>query len=154
MGTEITLDELVKTKFLKAIETSVKNISGIADVLRHPMTAEAFETARYPLGFVFDEPENIERKNRIAMVTMTVQIELWVHEKDHPAIGDAADVLHALVDAALFTDTNVKYYAMDLRPERENSATKFYTDEFTGGIVLRYHTQYAHKWGDPYTVSK
>jgi hypothetical protein len=148
----------VKTSLLKAITTALEGITVdgvtlLGTVIRNPSKPIDRETAKFPLVFIYDESEEIINRNRLAMVTMPLQIEVWLKEHEL-SVSDQADIVEAEIHKALCTDTQVLYWSMDIRPDPANSATKFYDDEFIGGTILRYIVKFAYAWGDPYDPVK
>ncbi len=132
-----------------ALEDALGTVAGIGQVIRNPSKPIAQETARFPLVFVFDEEESKRQVNRYALVTMPVQIEVWMRAGDAD-ISDASDAIAAAIEQTLLSSATVALWCQDIRPDPERSVIKFYTDEFIGGCVLRYIVQYRHIWGNPY----
>ncbi|OGK08973.1 MAG: hypothetical protein A2Y63_05640 [Candidatus Riflebacteria bacterium RBG_13_59_9] len=141
--------DTVKTTVLKTLEESLGEVTGLASVIRNPSKPLDRETVNFPVAFVFDDVEKKEQRNRLAMVTMPVQIEVWL-ELDELALSDAGDTLAAEIETKLLTDPGVLEWCRDIRPDPEASVSKFFVDEFLGGIVLRYIVQFQHLWTDPY----
>ena len=150
---ETLLDEPVKTKLLKAIQACIEGVAGVSQVIRNPSKPVDRDTAVFPLVFIFDESESVVNRNRIDTVTMPIQIQIWVQIHEG-ILGDQADILEAEIYKALWRNADVKYYSMRMFPETGNTATKFFQDEFSGGIVLRYTAIYSYKFQDPYILVK
>ncbi|MEO0250056.1 MAG: hypothetical protein ABIN58_11135 [candidate division WOR-3 bacterium] len=141
--------DTVKTGVLKALEEALGAVSALGQIIRNPSKPVDQETARFPLAFVFDEEESKRQVNRYALVTMPVQIEVWMRTGEAD-ISDAADEIAAAIEQTLLSSATVALRCQDIRPDPERSVVKFYADEFLGGCVLRYIVQYRHVWGDPY----
>jgi len=141
--------EPVKTLLLKAIENGIKTITGINQVIRNPSKPIDRDTANYDIAFVFDDRSEKTRRNRIAMNSFPLHIEIWIQGTSGQAISDKADIYEAAIHAMLETDSAIKAKMMTLI---EESAEKFFVDELLGGIILLSKVTYAHAWGDAYNA--
>ena len=142
--------DTVKTTLLKAIAAAVAAVAGTSQVIRNPAMSLTRETAVFPLAFIFDTEATHKVDNRVTLVTVPVWIELWLEEHES-TVGDKADSLEADIHKALHAMVVPSVGAFMLRPER---STKFYDDEFTGGVVMDLTLQFRHKTGDPYDPVK
>jgi len=141
--------DTVKTTALKTLEIALGEVIGIAQVIRNPSKPIDRDTARFPLAFIFDEVERKEQRNRYAVVTVPVQIEVW-SEGEESGFSDADDTMAGDIEMKLLSDLNIRLLCRDIRPDPGNSMSKFFTDERLGGFILRYIIQFHHIWGNPY----
>lgn len=148
----------VKTLLLKAIENAVKGISGVGTVIRNPSKPPDKETAVFPVVHIWDEPESIEERNRIARCTFVLQVDWWTDV--HESLGsDAADKFQADSLMAFLTDTGIRNYAMKIGPVPGGAGEEWWSnkgmiDEFFYGLAMRYEVKYAYVWGNPYALAK
>jgi len=143
----------VKTELLKAIEAAINDIPEVREVIRNPSKPIDRETAKFPLVFIFDEAESWAERNRIVMASMPVHVEVWLREKVEQA-SNMADLLQAKIYQAITTDADVRFWSMRVRPDPDQTAAKFFVDEFLGGVILRYLADYSFKDGDPFAQAK
>lgn len=159
--------DTVKTLLLKSLVVALSEIlddEGAAlfgRVIRYPFTAQSIENVKYPVLFIFEETENIDRRNRVADCSLNLHLEFWdeihVTEANIGQISDRLDYLAAQVYIRLI---NIKiYYPMlswikNIEPQETNSVTKFYESDTLAGAVLLYKAIYLHVWRDPYNPGR
>jgi len=145
----------IKTLILQAIKTALDgmiNGDGAAlfkDVIRNPSKPIDHDFFKSPMCFIFDETESKTRRNRIADVSLPIQIECWL-KIDEDDISDFMDYIEAEVHKEFVNSTDLQLYIKNIYPEEGTPATKFYINETLGGVVLRYNIRYIHEWADPY----
>lgn len=155
--------DTVKTLLLKSLVVALSEILTeegdplFGRVIRFPFTAQSLENIKYPVLFIFEETEDIDRRNRVADCRLKMHLEFWdeifVKETEIGQISDRLDYLAAQVYIRL---TNIKQYYPQLswikliEPQDTNSVTKFYESDSLAGAVLLYKAWYLHEWGNPY----
>ena len=159
----------VKTLILQSIKQELQNILQEDDetpfftqVIRNPSKPIDHDYFKSPMCFIFDEDESVTRRNRLADCVMPIQIEAWMKFPDKAAVGktqdeiisDMMDIMQAEVHKAIVNSTLIRVNAKDIQPDQGANATKFFIDEFFGGIALRYQVKYLHVWEDPYDVGR
>lgn len=159
--------DTVKTLLLKSLYVALSNIlteegeALFGRIVRFPFTAQSLENIKYPVLFIFEETENIERRNRVADCRLNMHIEFWdeIHTKEIE-VGLISDRLDYLAAAVYMRLVNIKQYYPQLswikliEPQESNSVTKFYESDTLAGAVLLYKAWYLHEWGDPYNPGR
>jgi len=139
----------VKVSLLKAITAALEGVSGVGSVRRSKSTPPDRETDKFPAVYVYDLDESIRNRNQVERVTMPLTVVVWVEEEKEDA-ADIVDTLAAEIYKAMLTDSDIRAWCLDIKPDPEGSAAKFSANDNLGGITLNYIVEYAFTTGDPY----
>jgi hypothetical protein len=144
----------IKTLLLEAVEDGMETIPGLQTIMRNPSKPIDRDTVPFDMAFIFDDVESVVNRNRIAMNSFPLHIEIWIQGNDGKAISDKADVYQAEIHKMFLTNESIKASSMRIDPDPDRSAEKFYVDEGLGGVILLYKATYSHAWSDPYDAAK
>ena len=150
--------DTVKISLMKSIETAIgaMTVSGATEfptVIRNPSKPIDPETASFPIVFLFDDTENKVRRNRVADITMPIQIEIWCKEHEDSS-GDQLDIYNADIEKELLSNVTVKTWAKVLEPDTGASFAKQYVDEFLSIGISKWICRFLTVWGDPYDIGR
>lgn len=137
----------VKTLILREIRNTINALECIGEVVRNPAIPPNLEVAIYPVVFIFDEIEQRNRRNRLAINLLPLHIEVWLRA-DLDEGGEQADLVDAEIYKALTANPGA-LGAMDIMPDETQSSQKQYPDDQNVVLVLKWVVKYGHKWGDP-----
>ena len=138
----------IRTQVLDLLETKIGEV--ISNTERHPSIPVDRTNKSGTMCFLFDNDDRKERKNRIVDCTFTLQVELWIEDRDGmKAISDTADLLEAQIEQKLMPSTALKPLVKNV-DYAETTSSKFYADNTVGGIVIYYDITYSHAYGNPY----
>lgn len=138
----------IRTQLLDLLESDIATI--ISNTQRHPSIPVDRTHKSGTMCFLFDGDDRKERRNRIVDCTFTLQVEVWIENRDGmKAISDTADLLECQIEEKLTNDT-IKNSLVKRIDYGETTSSKFFADETLGGIVLNYDITYSHVYGNPY----
>lgn len=142
----------IKTLLLDAVETALKKITGLTQWKRGQGIPTDQDTAVYPWGCFFDEPETKSPKNRNAWKEFDLVIQIWFKVGKASTLSDQMDAADADVENALLNDSAIKVLLKSINP---TTLDKLYVDDLETGILqATYHIAYAHKWKDAYSPAE
>jgi len=145
---------------IEVMDALVADVESVADfkpemVEGRPPTVIDQDTAVYPLGFVWDDTETIEQRNRLEVGTISANIGIWCQGRDY---HKQAENLRAKIKMRLYSDGSS---LRALRATcREVGSDKFYVileDESDdtilglGGLTMRLEIRYLTKYKDPFS---
>lgn len=150
--------DTIKISLMKSIETAISGllVGAIAEfpsVVRNPSKPIDPETKVFPIVFIFDDIENKAHRNRIADISMPIQIEIWCKYHEDTA-GDQLDIYNADIEKELLSNAAIKTYAKVLEPDPGASFNKQYVDEFLSVGISKWLCRFVHVWGDPYDIGR
>jgi hypothetical protein len=156
--------DTVKTSILKEIKIFLEGLTYegaplFNKVLRNPSIPIDHDCEQHPIIYFFDDTVKSHWRNRLIDATMPIIMEVWLRTDDRENsfedISDEADIIEAEVQKAVMNiapETGVKKYAKLFEPQWDDTSTKFYVDEFIGGITLNYMVRWLYKWNNPYDI--
>jgi len=149
--------DCIKIQIMDALLADVQIISDFKDdmVEGRPPTVIDQDTAVYPIGFVWDDSEEVVQRNRLEVGTISANIAIWCDGRDY---HKQAENIRAKIKTRLYGDES------SLRPLkatcREMGSDKFYVileDEADdtilglGGLTMRLEVKYLTKYIDPFS---
>ena len=147
----MVLDKPVKTYLMSAIKTALEAITEIAQVKHGQGIPIDQDTAVYPWCCFFDEPESKVQRNRAALKSFDLVVQVWV-KKGTVSIDEQMDIIDAKIEAALLNDTDILYYGRSITPT--GSDKMVVDDQETGILQAVYQVDYMHAWKNPYELVK
>lgn len=146
--------EPVKTFVLRELKAIVETVVEVGSVVARPGKGIELETAKYPIVFMFDDPESKRDNNRVTMISMPLQLDIYLKDQEM-SFSDQADWVQALIEQKFAAGSaGFKTYGLVITPDADTTGMKDYIDEFLGKLTLRFTVQYAHLRGNPFETGK
>ena len=146
--------EPIKTLVLRALKAMIETIVDVGSVVAHPGKGIELETAKYPVVFMIDDPETKKDNNRVTMISMPLQLDIYLKDQE-VSFSDQADWVQALIEQKFAAGSvDFRAYGLVITPDMETTGVKEYIDEFLGKLTLRFNVQYAHLRGNPFETGK
>jgi hypothetical protein len=140
----------VKTLLMEKIETALKDIQEVMQWKHGQGIPTDQDTAVYPWGCFFDEIETKNQRNRIAVKSFDLVIQVWVKEGGM-TIDDQMDLIDAEIEKKILSNAGILDYTVKIEVQ---TSDKFTTDEDSGILQAVYRISYAHAWRDPYDPAR
>jgi hypothetical protein len=139
----------IKTLLLNAIVAELKTITALKEVVLNPEDLPE-EADRHPFCAVVDMPEKTHKDNRMKRANFTLRIVVWTMSEHAEDKSVDLDEIHAQIHQKLMNSATIHQYGTLLE---EADAEKLFYSELESGLINQYDAQYAHAWGNPYTLN-
>lgn len=142
----------VKVQALRKLKDILAGIPEISSIQRWQGRPIDLDHVKTPALFLWEEDETREKRNRLAMGLLKMQLGVFIRLTPAGAapFNDIADNLQGKIHNALMQSDELAGLAVKIQEER--IWKEFPNDEY-GVLYLSFILTYGHAWGDAFTTA-
>jgi hypothetical protein len=144
-------DIAIKTQVMDAIKEALKTISEVKTVERIPAKGIDLDVAPMPAIFFYDDDENRDRRNRIAIGEIQIIVFGYVpllmegYDDINPLVDLIQGRIHEVMAKNAFTGQPLIQNIIEGKVHRD-----YPNDEYLL-LIMQFTVTYTHNWGDAFS---